>query len=399
MTLSRPQRLVTLILSAVSASIIFQSAYTAPNIVTGVEGIRDGAAILGKGVEEIANGGRDAKALGSTHGLGGINDAAHLGGGGKDAPANLKNGLFGDRNAGGAGNAVHSSEITEVGHEGTSVGSELSGASHSDHSPSSVPSDKEPPTAAVDSSKDNVVAQDMARLSGLTGQNIKLVSWEGNLYRAFKAPFSWMLKAYRGRKTAKYMLWLADTETELPQLRAIVAADDFTIAAGVEKRTWLGHILFERLGMVDRTREALTVDKVAPGVRLTNAIGRGIKSLVGGSKAHTAEFGAVPKAWKTFTTPYRWLTDTVHKWQVSRNTRFAGERTAWLARFGTDGVADRFQNNADIAQIVAEYNKQVSVKELFKKGAALISKPKTGTNNAVDGVHGAETTANGVKQT
>lgn len=398
MTPSRPQRLVTLILSAVSAFIIFQSAYSAPNIVTGLEGIRDGASILGKGAEEIANGGRDAKALGSTHDLGGINDAAHLGAGGKDAPTNLKNGLFGDRHAGGAGNAVHSSEITEVGHEGTSISSELSGASHSDHSPSSLPPDKEPPTSAVDSSKDNAVAQETARLSELTDQHINLVSWEGNLYRAFKAPFSWMLKAYRGRKTARYMLWLSDADTKLPELRAFVANDEFTVASGVEKRTLLGHVLFERLGMVDRTREAFGVDGIPPGVKAAKYLGSLLKKMFGGSAAFAAD-GAVPKAWKTLTTPYHWLSETVHNWQVARNTRFAGERAAWLYKFGTEGVAGRFQNNEYIAKIVAEHKSQASIKGYFKKGAALLSKPKTGTNNAVDGAHGAETAAKGVEQT
>lgn len=397
MTLTRPQRTVTLLLSAVSAFILFQSTHTAPNFISGIEGIRE-TSILGKGAGELANAGRDAKALGSTRGLGGINDASHLGAGAQDATgaADLRNGLFHDRIAGGAGNTAHSSEITEVGEEGKSIGD----TSHSSHNPSSAPPDKEPPTAAIDSSKDNAVAQEVARLSGLTDQQINLVSFEGKLWRKFKAPFSWMLKTYRGRTTAKYMLWLSDAETKLPQLRAFVANEDFTIAAGVEKRTWLGHLLFEKLGMVDRTREAYNLGgTVAPGTRLVKGVGGAVKSLFGSGSKATAGFGTVSKAWETMTTPYRWLSRVVHDWQVNRNTKFAGERAAWLIKYGTDGVKERFQNNPDIVKIVADHKKQVSAKEFLRKGAAVFSKPKTGTTNAVDGAHGGDAAVKGAEQT
>lgn len=120
------------------------------------------------------------------------------------------------------------------------------------------------------------VARAAAQIRGTGTAQLDLIGNWGHLQYMFKAPFRWISTQIKNYRAKGMIRWLALEDHPLSYVKQFASRDPFAEYAirSAEKRTWLGHLLFERLHMVDRTREAFPMG--GPGVKAFKALGRAI---------------------------------------------------------------------------------------------------------------------------
>lgn len=303
-----------------------------------------------------------------------------------------------------------------------------------------------------------------------------LIGTWGRLTKIIKQPFRWAIKSFRNWKSKGYMVWLAENKSTayVQEFARLDPFYDYAVRMSEKRGIW-GHVLFEKLGMVDRTHEVfpkggplgdgaskawkymkgiagskeekVKIPPITDEPGITGSVTHDIaahKGLQQGSthqnEAETdlrhsenaftnsekqatsiknpssdparpnhlpdplkeeklptnlnpeskQELRLIPKIWKSFTTPFRWISKRIDNLQTRRNTRFAAYYLRYLSQKGPEALRARINADPQLVAIIQELEKQLAAPSYVRQGASATFKAAKKGINKVKPNPGAE---------